>query len=247
MPRIGVLTPSSNTVIEPITCAMVADLGAGVTAHFARVPVTHIDLGDTALRQFATADMVAAAELLADARVESIAWNGTSAGWLGLAADVELCERITEVTGRPAVTSTLAIHALLGRDGAARIALVSPYADDVQARVVETFESAGFAVVAERHLGLTDNYSFSEVGAGTIAEMVREVSLERPDAIVPFCTNLNVAPLVAALEAELDISIYDSLATAVWAAAAAIGLDTTRLARWGRALAVRTPVHQSGS
>src|SRR5690349_9533347 len=79
--RMGVLTPSSNTVLEPLTAAMAAE--AGATAHFARFPVTEISLGPDALRQFDHGPMLTAAGLLADARMHVIVWSGTSAGWLG--------------------------------------------------------------------------------------------------------------------------------------------------------------------
>ena len=40
---LGMPTPSSNTALEPLTNAMVADL-PGVSAHFSRFPVTEISL-----------------------------------------------------------------------------------------------------------------------------------------------------------------------------------------------------------
>src|SRR3954447_16727664 len=102
------LTPSSNTILEPVTGAMLADV-PGVTAHFARFRVTEISLGDRALSQFDDEPILEAARLLADARVNCIAWNGTSAGWLGLARDRELRSAITRETAIPATSSVLAL------------------------------------------------------------------------------------------------------------------------------------------
>ena len=48
---IGVLTPSSNTALEPLTSAMVAAL-PGVSAHFGRFRVTEISLGAGSMGQF---------------------------------------------------------------------------------------------------------------------------------------------------------------------------------------------------
>ena len=90
---LGMLTPSSNTSLEPLTSAMVAGL-PGVSAHFARFPVTEISLTGQALGQFDDDKIIQAALLLADAKVDVIAWNGTSSGWLGFEADERLCERI---------------------------------------------------------------------------------------------------------------------------------------------------------
>ncbi|HBO78304.1 MAG TPA: Asp/Glu/hydantoin racemase, partial [Cupriavidus sp.] len=84
--RLGMLTPSSNTALEPITSAMVSGL-PNVSAHFSRFTVTEISLRDQALGQFDLEKILAAARLLADARVDVIAWNGTSSGWLGFDKD----------------------------------------------------------------------------------------------------------------------------------------------------------------
>ncbi len=50
--RIGVLTPSSNTALEPLTSALVAAV-PNCSAHFSRFTVTEIALSDRALGQFA--------------------------------------------------------------------------------------------------------------------------------------------------------------------------------------------------
>ena len=62
--RLGVLTPSSNTALEPLTSAIVATL-PGCSAHFARFKVTEISLSEQALGQFDDSKILAAAELLA--------------------------------------------------------------------------------------------------------------------------------------------------------------------------------------
>ena len=92
---IGMLTPSSNTALEPITTMMLAGL-TEVTAHFGRFRVKTIALSDTALSQFDDANILAAADLLADAELDAIAWNGTSSSWLGFESDEKLCARIHE-------------------------------------------------------------------------------------------------------------------------------------------------------
>jgi maleate isomerase len=89
-------------------------------------------------------------------------------------------------------------------------------------------------VVAERHLGLSHNFSFSEVTEEEIIGMTREVAKAKPHAIIPLCTNLRSAPLVEALEAETGIPIYDSISTAVWKCLKLSGVDPKRVQGWGR-------------
>jgi maleate isomerase len=226
------LTPSSNTTLEPVTSAMVSGL-AEVSAHFARFPVTEISLRDAALGQFDVEKILQAARLLADAHVNVIGWNGTSSGWLGFEADQLLCEQITGATGIPATTSVLALNEILAAKDAHDFALVTPYLDDVQKRIVENYQRSGFRCVAERHLGLDVNFSFAGVTDDQIRSMTREVAAAGPKAITTFCTNLKAAPLVDELERELSIPIYDTIATVVWKALRIAGVDTRRVSGWG--------------
>jgi maleate isomerase len=157
---LGVLTPSSNTVLEPLTSAMLAQLD-DVTAHFARFRVKEISLQDSARDQFDATPILAAAELLADAKVDSIVWSGTSSGWLGFETDEALCRSITQATGVPAGSSVLALNDAFTRNAVRSFALVTPYLDDVQDAIIANYAAAGFECVAERHSGDRDNFSFS--------------------------------------------------------------------------------------
>ena len=230
---LGMLTPSSNTTLEPVTARMIAELPEA-SAHFGRFRVTEIALSDRALGQFDDGEILRAAELLSHAKLDVIGWNGTSSGWLGFDADERLCRRITEATGIAACTSVLALNEIFTLTGVARFGLVTPYLDDVQAAIVRNYAGSGFECVAERHLRKQDNFSFSEVSADEIRAMVREVAKAKPQAITIFCTNLRGAPLVAVPEAESGIAIYDTIATVVWKSLRIAGVDPRRITGWGR-------------
>jgi maleate isomerase len=229
---LGMLTPSSNTALEPITTAMLAGLPE-VTAHFSRFKVTEIALSDRALAQFNTDEILRAAELLAHAKVDAIGWNGTSSGWLGFETDVRLCEQITAATGIPATTSMLALNEVLALTSVKRLGYVTPYLDDVQAAILANYRKLGIACAGERHLGLQDNFSFSEVSPAQIEALIREVATEKPEAIAVVCTNLRAARSVARLEQETGIPVYDSIATVLWKCLRLAGVDASRVTGWG--------------
>lgn len=230
---LGILTPSSNTSLEPLTSALCAS-APGVSAHFARFPVTEISLKPQALGQFDDDKILAAARLLADAHVQCIGWSGTSAGWLGLEADRVLCRRIEDATGIAATTSTLALAEIMQKTGASTLGLVTPYTDDVQARIVTNFAGEGMHCIAERHLGISVNFDFSEVSDERLTRMVADVALARPDAITSFCTNLKAAHLAAGWEAAYGIPVYDTVSTVVWKMLRMLDYDTRQIAGWGR-------------
>jgi maleate isomerase len=230
--RLGMLTPSSNTALEPITCAMLAGVG-DITAHFSRFKVTEIALSESALRQFDAGEILRAAELLAHAKVDVIAWNGTSASWLGFDRDEYLCEQITASTGL----------------GAKRIGLVTPYRQDVQERIIANWNSEGLHCTAERHLSLQDNFSFAEVPEAKVAALIEDVVSEGSDAAVVLCTNMRGAGAAARLEQKLGVPVLDSIAVTLWACLVATGSDPARIREWGSLFSISalTTAHPIGA
>lgn len=229
---IGILTPSSNTILEPTTAAILSGI-AEASAHFARFSVTRIALSGSANAQFEFEPMLAAARLLADAKVGVVGWSGTSASWLGFERDQALCDLITRETGITACTSVLALNELLAARQVRRFALVSPYTRDVQEAIIANYARAGMEVVAEAHAGISENYAFSEIGDDEVRSMCRKVARQGAEAIVVMCTNMRGAGLAEELEAELGIPLLDSTAAVVWKALALLAIDTRRVTGWG--------------
>ncbi|WP_287366824.1 Asp/Glu/hydantoin racemase [Thauera sp.] len=230
---LGVLTPSSNTALEPLTSALLAGV-QGVSAHFSRFTVTRISLDAADLGQFDDSKILAAARLLADARVDVIGWSGTAAGWMGFEHDSRLCRRIEDATGIRATTSVLALNELMERSGRRRFALVSPYTADVQQRILANYASEGFECVADSRLDISENFAYSEVDEDTLTAQVREVARARPDVIATYCTNLRAAHLVPHWEAEVGIPVFDTVSTVVWSMLRMTGHDPARINGWGR-------------
>lgn len=228
---LGMLTPSSNTVLEPVTTDILSSL-PGTSAHFSRFRVTEISLSDQALQQFDLSSILQAAELLADAQVDVITWNGTSASWLGFETDERLCDHITAETGIRTTTSVLALLELCQMRNIKTIGLVTPYITSVQERIRDNFANIGIDCVSEQHLNLSKNFDFSSVEKKRLSDLIRAVAACQPEAIMTLCTNLNAAPLVAELEAQLNIPLLDSVLAAVWKSLKLAGGDH-QIRGWG--------------
>lgn len=233
--RLGVLTPSSNTALEPLTQALIAGLPE-VSVHFSRFSVTQIALSADALGQFQRERILDAARLLADAHVDVIGWSGTSAGWLGFETDVALCAAITEATEVPATTSVLALNRALQAFGIQRLGLVSPYLPDVQAKIIANYAALGIDASCESHLSLQDNFSFAEVSEATLDRQVSDVVAAGAQAVSTFCTNLHAAHRAEHWERLHGVPVFDTVTTVVWDMLKTTGVDTRRLAGWGRLL-----------
>jgi maleate isomerase len=111
---------------------------------------------------------------------------------------------------------------------------VTPYLDDVQARIISNFAASGLDCSAERHLRLQDNFSFAEVCEESIAQMVRAVAEEGCDAAAIVCTNMRGAKVSDFLEHELDLPVYDSIAVTLWKCLQTAGVRYDAIDQWGR-------------
>ena len=233
--RIGMITPSSNTMVEPITSAMTAHLLDDVSVHYARIPVTRIALDQGSLNQFEREAMLSAARLLADARMDVICWNGTSGAWKGIAADRAVCEAITAETGIPATTGTLAQLETFRAHGIEKYALAVPYTKDVHDAIVPVYAGEGFECVNSAYLGVSTNFEFAELSLETLRRLVLEADHPDAEAVVIVCTNLAAARVVAELEQQLGKPVHDSLVVSLWHPLRILGWQQP-IPGWGRLL-----------
>ena len=215
---------------------MNAPLTHRLTHHFSRIAVTHLALNDTSEAQFQPEPMLAAARLLADAPLDAIVWNGTSASWRGLQNDIALCEAITKETGVPASTTTIAFYKAFRENGWSRIALAVPYTEDITRRIAAEYGRQGFPVVGTASQGLRENVQIGATEPEPIRKLLRDAARGKPDCIAVVCTNFNATELVEEMEAELGIPIVDSIAVTFREACRLAGVDAA-MPGWGKLLA----------
>ncbi|OAP63410.1 hypothetical protein AYL99_02637 [Fonsecaea erecta] len=236
--RLGVIVPSSNTALEPLTNAIVSSIhseGLAISVHYSRFRVTTIDISPNANAQFVLEPILAAARLLADAKVDVIGWGGTSAGWLGFEHDERLCAAIEAETGIKATTSVQSLNALMRSLGVTSIGLVTPYVKGMNDVIRSNYAAIGVDISAnwERHLGFTDNTEIAQVNETTLDEMVMDVAANGALVLTTFCTNLFAAQRVEHWEKWLRVTVLDSVSTTVWGMLKAAGVDTRLVKGWG--------------
>ncbi|KAL6243657.1 hypothetical protein RBB50_009650 [Rhinocladiella similis] len=246
--RLGVIVPSSNTVLEPLTSAIISsitDPSLDVSVHYSRFRVTTIDVSRDADAQFQLEPMLAAAHLLADAEVDVIGWSGTSSGWLGFDRDVALCKATQDATGGiPATSSILAMNQLLQRlesrpsARTVNLGLVTPYVKGVNDAIRANYAARfGYEITLqrERYLGMTKNTDFGNVDESTLDAMVEEVVGQGgADVVAIYCTNLRGARRATHWEQQhRGIVVLDSVATTVWGMLRTLDVDPACVKGWG--------------
>lgn len=237
--RLGVLVPSSNTALEPLTYEIISsikDKDLQISVHFSRFRVTHIDLSAASNAQFKLETIIAAAQLLADAKVEVIGWSGTSAGWLGFDVDERLCKAIEAETGIKATTSVLALNTLLHKFEVKQLALVTPYTGPMNEAIRKRYATIGIEIPTDQTqcLGLTDNMDIQQVEMSTLDEMIGKVVENGAKVVTTFCTNLTAAQRVSYWEQNHNILVLDTVSTVIWDMLRVVGVKPGLVQGWGR-------------
>src|SRR4051794_34421395 len=88
--KVGHITPSCNSVLEPVTAMMGQSLAGLVSHHFPRTPVGHLSMPDPDGDQFTVPTTVAAAAALADAYMDANRGNGPPACEIGIDPEPEM-------------------------------------------------------------------------------------------------------------------------------------------------------------
>ena len=206
--RLGIVIPSSNVVIEPL--AMQRSKVSNDTVHFSRLGVVNIGLTEESLVQFEMREQLSAAQKLCDARVDAIVWGGTSSSWLGIERDEEYCNFIQQKTGTPTTTCVLEMNRKVASLGARRLAIVTPYTDDVHNQILDNYEDSGFPRPIGQNFGGSVSNDFASISPNILGDMIRNVAKASPEVILIMCTNLRGASVAEDLSKEVGVPVIDS-------------------------------------
>jgi maleate isomerase len=209
--RVGLMIPSSNTMME---VDFARDLPPGAALHTARMFMEDTTpAGESRmLDEFA----LPAARDLGTARPDVVVFGCTSAGALrGNDYDAELCERISEVTGAPTVSTIGAVRTAIEASGAARIGVITPYVDELNEKIKASIEADGTQVAAIAGLGITENFEIAEVPVPAIVAFAeRALGPLAADGSIGLvfasCTNFGAMAARAAIAERLGLPVVTS-------------------------------------
>ena len=198
--RVGLLVPSSNTVMEP---DFHNNLPREVSVHTGRMYLeTTTVLGEESMLDEHT---IPTASVLATANPDMVVFGCTSAGALrGNDYDAELCRRLSEISGVPTISVIESVrHDLKATEGNS-VAILTPYVDELNQRIVASVEGDGFQVVAMHGMGITHNFDIASVEPAQIIQFATDklgVKLAA-DILFVSCTNFRA---VSALDQLGDL------------------------------------------
>jgi maleate isomerase len=218
--RIGMLVPSGNIVAEEQVRAMVP---AEVALHVTRLPLT--GSSDAALSAM-IGNLPQAAQLLADARVDLIAFNCTAVSTRSPGADADIARQITQATHTPALSTGEALVEGLRALKARRIVLVTPYVAPIVEREAAYFAHNGFEVLAAVGNGIDSNWDMAQAPPQTWYDLALANRDDTAEAYVLSCTAIRSAEVIEALESALGRPVLTSNQALAWFATRRAGVST---------------------
>jgi maleate isomerase len=232
--RLGFLIPPGNPTIEPEMAEMAPE---GVTVHFSRM-VTH-DSGGTHEGQeernrTQIAHLDQSADLLAMAKPSVIMLAHTASSYtLGRRAELELLSRLQDRYAIPVSTAFAGVVAALHKLGVTRVALGTPYGEEVTLKGKALLEDHGFEVVSHRRLENVTNI-FDETPARAL-QLCQSVNVAAAQAIFISGLGMPTISILETAERELGKPVISAASAMMWQALTLAGLPP-RAPGYGRLL-----------
>jgi maleate isomerase len=213
----GVLIPSTNTTVEIEYSHL---LPPSLQFHVGRL----LTSGTGPFSPSKNEDIDYQSQLLATARVEVISLAQTSASLFADDYAATTTRRITAAAKVPAVTSAQAVGHAVRALGAKRIALVSPYSQQVIERAKHYYESKfSLSVVALEGFAATDSYMIGKLGPENARDAFARINRPDIDCFVVPGGNFPTMSFVPAWEQEFGKPVITTNGAALWSMMHTIG------------------------
>ncbi len=219
--QIGLMVPANNTTMES---ELLAWLPAGAACTTLRIPRQKGLLTPADIPAY-----VGQAESMAEAfgrdPVDLVVYGCTAAGILaGPERDAAIAASLARITGKPVVTTASSMVASLREDGAADIALVTPYSDEVNERLKAFLAHSEIRVRNMRSFGAANVEELGAIGAEAVAGLARETMDGGCDALFIACSQLPTRAIVGPLEKEFHRPVWSSIKATAWRACDVFGV-----------------------
>src|SRR5262249_52334891 len=168
--KLGVLVPSTNTIVEPDFYAMAPP---GVTIHTARIFIPSARMDDdasfeTLMEQVGAATSRAVADVVSCEPSYLVLGMSSESFWTGRDGNAALQRRVQSFCGLRLATGASAIERALEVLGVRRISMLSPYQPIADARMRAFIESCGHEVAAVKSLRCRSAVGIAHVDEPTL-------------------------------------------------------------------------------
>ena len=224
--RLGVVVPSTNTIMEPELATLAPP---GVTVHGARMRVARPALGTEAeARAFIEGVRAALAGAVADvatAGPDRVLVGISALSFMGgVAGHRELKDALGATTAIGVTTAAEAATAALQVLGVRRLGLLSPHPPLFDAHYTRFFAESGYEVVTLHRLAAASALAIAALDEATIRPALRALADAGVEAIVQVGTDLAMVRLADEAERWLGLPVIAVNAALLWHALRACGV-----------------------
>lgn len=218
--RIGLLTPSVNTVSE---VEWNEHLPEGVTVHTSRMLLDQevTPGGIEAMNE----DIERACESVATADVDVVVYGVTAGSFLEEGLDKRIEKRLTDIADVPGIATAGSMKRALNAIDAESIVVATPYTEALNELEREFLEAAGFDVLALSARGIDDGASLASPTPGSAYRQAKRLDTEEADAVYISGMNYHVLPMLPRLEADLGKPVLSSNQVSIWDALRTVDVD----------------------
>lgn len=225
--RIGIIVSPPNTVVESEFPRMAPE---GISVHAARLGRPSglpARLGSDVVLQ-TNQDLPRAAATLAELKPDVVVFAHTAGSMLGGPAyDAELVAMLAKEVGCPAVTTASAAVAALRACQATRLALLTPYPEEMTLKERAFIEQAlpGVKVVCHRSLNLASGLAIGDLEPSVAYREARRTDTSEAEALFLSGTNWRTIEVIEAMEADLGKPVLTANQVTMWAILRQLGIS----------------------
>jgi maleate cis-trans isomerase len=220
--RVGLMVPINNTTMER---ELLAWLPAGSRCTTLRIPRGEGLLTPETMPAYREQALGLAATF-ADLDIDCVAYGCTAAGFIaGPAGEAELAARIAEITGKAVVTTAQSMVSALKGVRAKEIALLTPYPDRVNERLMVFLTDAGIRVRRLDSFRVDGVGELGRIRSDAVAERARAIMDRDCDALFIACSQLPTYDILDGLQAEFGRPAWSSIKATAWQACRVLGLQ----------------------
>ncbi|MBU7014702.1 MAG: aspartate/glutamate racemase family protein [Theionarchaea archaeon] len=211
--RIGLIIPSDNTVMESEFNKLFRDI-PGVSVHATRVFLEELTV-ETLLQM--KEGLKRACEELKSAEMDVLAYGCTSGSFVkGLHFDQEIIQEIEEETQITATTTSTAVIEALRKLKVNKIALGTPYSDEINEKAIHFFEGNNIEVTNSRGLNVVPDVDVGKQEPYIAYNLGIKVNTEDCDCVFLSCTDFRTVEIIDLLETRLKKPVISSNQATLW-------------------------------
>jgi len=216
--RIGIIYPASGGLDQEFWKFVPYGVTILVTRITAGGSILEKVTREALLEMTGSNELEKAAQQLRFARADAIAFAETSATFVrGKGYDTQVAQRISDAAGGiPATTTSTAAVEALRALRVNKVAIGSPYPEDISELLRRFMSQNGFQIVSMKMLGIANAPEMQKQAPAVSYSLGKQADAPEAEALFIPCADLRTAEIIQALEDDLGKPVITANQATMW-------------------------------